>query len=801
MRRRTKLVIGISGLLLVSGVVLFLFLRYQIRKSFPQTEGSVYLAGLSRPVEVYRDEFGVPHIIAHNQHDLQMALGFVHAQDRLWQMDIARRAAQGRLSELFGKEAVEFDRMFRILGLERLGREISGSLSGGSRERLQWYSSGVNGFIESHRGRFPVEFDLLGYDPDPWLPLHSILLSRLLAWQLNLSWWTDLTLGEITERVGLQRALDVFPPYPAHVDPTVPRRSWRRFVTLGTGYRETAQAYCAAFGRTAFLGGSNAWAVAPDRSASGAALLANDTHLPLFIPSLWYEAQLRTPASMVRGMSIPGIPGIVAGRNDSIAWGITNLMSDEADFYVERLDSSGRMYRFDGRWIPLEIRTERIQVRGGSTVSVTVRTTRHGPVISDIGPVLRKSRYPYLVSMRWVGFEPDDQIAAYQVINEARNWGEFSEGVRLFTVPGQNFVYCDVKGNIGYRSGVRIPLRGRQSSLLPLPGWEPGAEWKGFVPFEQQPYLYNPPEGYVATANNKVVDDRYPYHISDLWEPPSRIERLREVLGKEGEVFSMADFERLQNDTFSFHAMEIAPYLFHVLRDSARSLPDGDRVAEYLRNWNFRFEVDDIATAIFQQFFVRLLENIYRDEMGDSLYHDYLMLANVPIRVTTRLLQEGTSVWFDDVTTDTVETRDDIVYRSLHEAVMSLRSRLGREMKSWRWGEIHTVTLRHPLGLQKPLDTIFNLGPYPFPGGATTLVSGEYRYGDPFAVFIGPSYRQIFDMSAMNEARVIMPPGQSGQVLSGHFDDQVHLWLMGGYRVGRLDERMDMWEHLRLEPE
>ena len=799
-RGKTKLIIGVLSLLLLSSIILFFFLRFQVRKSFPLDEGSLTLSGLSAPVDVLRDEYGVPHLVARSERDLHVAQGFVHAQDRLWQMDIVRRAGQGRLAEIFGREALQFDRMFRILGLERLSEEIAVSLGTESRERLQWYAEGVNAYLELHRGRYPVEFDLLGYDPDPWLPVHTILLSRLLAWELNLSWWTDLTLGEIAERVGLERALDVFPSYPVEVGPTVVQASWRRAFVLGAGYRETAQAYCATFGRATLPGGSNAWVVAPSRSVSGGALLANDTHLPLFLPSVWYELQMRTPDRMVRGMSLPGIPGVVAGRNDSIAWGVTNLMADEADFYVERIDSSGRMYRFGGEWLPLEVHTEQIDVRGDTSVSVTVRVTRHGPVISDVGPVLRRSRYPYVVSVRWVGFDTDDQFAAYSAINRARNWQEFSEGVRQFTVPAQNFVYCDVRGNIGYRSGVRIPIRGRQSSLLPLPGWEAGAEWRGYVPFERQPFLYNPPEGYIATANNKVVDDTYPYHISDLWEPPSRILRLREILGREGEVFSVADCQRLQNDTFSFHAMDIVPFVFHALRDTAMDLPEADRVAEYLRNWNFHFAEEDIATTIFQQFFVKLLENIYRDEMGDSLYHDYLVLANVPIRVTTRLLTQGSSPWFDDVRTETVETRDDILLRSLRESIVALRDRLGSDMKTWRWGEIHTVTLQHPLGLLKPLDAVFNLGPFSFPGGATTLVSGEFRYSDPFAVIIGPSYRQIFDMSAAGEARAILPSGQCGQVFHKHYDDQTRLWLVGGYRILHLDEREAGWMRLLLEP-
>jgi penicillin amidase len=402
--------------------------------------------------------------------------------------------------------------------------------------------------------------------------------------------------------------------------------------------------------------------------------------------------------------------------------------------------------------------------------------------------------------MRWTGAEIDDPVDAFVKINRARNWEEFSTAVREFTVPGQNFVYCDTRGNIGYRCGLRLPLRGKQSSLLPLPGWEKSSEWKGFVPPEQLPFLYNPPEGYVASANNKVADDSYPYHISDLWEPPSRIQRLREVLGKANDVFTVMDCERLQNDAVSVHAMEILPYVFSVCRDTAFTFPGKERVVEYFRNWNFSFARDDIATSIYQAFLVRLLENTFEDELGSDLFHDYVVLSNIPVRVITKLLQEGTSDWFDDRTTPEVETREDIVRRSLRDGVEMLRSRLGPEMKGWRWGELHSVTLKHPFGLVHPLDRIFNLGPFPVGGGTTALISGEYSFTAPFEVTVGPSFRQVFDMADPQESRAVLPSGQSGQVFSGHYGDQTELWLSGAYRIVRADEREGHWDRLHLEP-
>ncbi|MEK9137007.1 MAG: penicillin acylase family protein, partial [Bacteroidota bacterium] len=392
-------------------------------------------------------------------------------------------------------------------------------------------------------------------------------------------------------------------------------------------------------------------------------------------------------------------PGIVAGKNRHIAWGLTNLMADDADFYVERVDTTnGLKYFYDGEWRPITIREEEIRIKNDTVITIGVRSTHHGPIVTDIQTQLKKATYPFVASMRWTGTEISDQVESFNRINKAANWEQFTKGVSEFSGPGQNFVYGDDKGNIGYWCGAKLPLRGKQSSLLPLPGWDPEAEWKGFVPFEELPHLYNPPEGYIATANNKIVDDSYPYHIGDLWEPASRITRLREVLGQQGS-FTVDDFKRLQNDQFSFQAKRMMPHVLAACKDSTLGVSEEQTVLEYLKHWNLTFTKEDIATTIYHEFFVRLLGNIYKDEMGDSLFHDWVILMNVPVRVTTKLVEEGTSHWFDDVRTDAVETRDHMIRKSLREAIFILRDSVSTQMKNWRWGDVHTVTLKHPFGL------------------------------------------------------------------------------------------------------
>lgn len=783
MTRRTRIILGAGGTAAVLLIALFFFARHELTKSFPPVSGSARLSGLLNEVRVMRDPYGVPHIQATNEHDALFALGVVHAQDRLWQMDMQRRAASGRLSVLFGNVTLPYDRMFRIIGLRRIAERIEAQLPDDTRRRLQWYADGVNAWMDASRGRYPVEFDMLRYDPEPWTPLHSIMTGRLIAWELNLSWWTDITYGILEEKLGPELVQEILPSYPPGAPPFLPPATPVQGASAGLAYLRTAQQYRAFMGRPLMPGGSNAWAVSPLRSTTGGALLANDTHLHLTSPSQWYEVGYDIPGSFVRGMSIPGVPGIVTGRNDSIAWGVTNLMADEADFFIEDVDDSTETYRTAAGRVPLRIIEEEIEVRDELPVEVRIRFTAHGPIVTDIETPLNRAQPGFVASMRWTGTEPDDQVGTFLKINRSRSWPEFLGALRGFTVPGQNFIYADTRGNIGHVCAARIPLRISGRGLLPRPGWDPGSGWRGFVPFDQLPRVFNPPSGYVASANNKVVDDRSPLIIGDLWEPPSRIERLHAVLGAAGTRFGVRDFEQLQNDTYSPFARDLLPVLHEAFADSVVGSAQGERIRTYFANWHVRFDREDIATTIYQTFLNNLLRNMYQDEMGEEVYHDFAMLVNVPMRVTVALLAAGTSRWFDDVRTPAVETRADILGRSARDALRELTARFGDDTRRWRWADLHTVTLPHPLGSLGPLDRLFNIGPFGLPGGSTSMMSGEYKITEPYAVTVGASYRQIFDMADPVRHRSILPSGQSGQVLHVHYDDQTPLWLLGQYKT------------------
>ena len=800
MSRRLKFLIGICGVIIVVAIALFFFVRYQLTKSFPQTTGEIALPHIAAQTDIFRDEYGVPRITAQSDHDALFAMGFVHAQDRLWQMDLQRRAAAGRLSEIFGSVTLPFDRMFRIVGLHAIAVEIERHLSEQTRSDLQAYCQGVNAWREKTTGKLPIEFDLLRYDPEPWAPVDCILVGRLLAWELNLSWWTDITYGALAARLGQDTIAQILPPYPQAIAPQVPAVEWHRYAGVMRDYLTTSQEYLAFFGRSLPTGGSNAWAIGPGRSKTGAVILANDTHLHLMQPPQWYEVGVASPRFTVHGMSIPGVPGIVAGRNDSIAWGVTNLMADDADFFIERVNDADGTYWYDNEWHPLSIREEEITVRGDTAVVLHVRSTGSGPIVTDIHTVLNQVTPPFVASMRWTGAYVDDQVGAFLRINRAHNWAEFVDGLRIFSIPGQNFVYGDARGNIGYYAAARLPIRSSGRGLLPRPGWEPDATWTGFIPFDQLPHLFNPPAGYVASANNRTVDETYPYYIGDLWEPPARIQRMRAALGNTDATVSIQDCRDLQNDTYSPLARELSPYLLSAFADSVMSDDRGATVREYLTNWDFRFNTNDIATSIYQDFLLHLIRNIYLDEMGEESFHDFCMLVNVPIRVTTRLLNEGTSFWFDDVRTPHTETRDDILRRSARDAVSDLAARAGEDPRLWRWGNLHTVTLSHPFGLQPPMDRIFNIGPFPVPGGSTAMMSGEYSFTAPFAVTVGASYRQIFSFADVEAHLAVLPSGESGQVYSPHYDDQTKLWLHGAYRNVLRSPGRQEWDRLRLIP-
>jgi penicillin amidase len=457
-------------------------------------------------------------------------------------------------------------------------------------------------------------------------------------------------------------------------------------------------------------------------------------------------------------------------------------MMDDEDFYIEEVDSLQHptQYKFNNEWKPVTEVIDTIIVKGSLPVVLSVYSTHRGPIINKIEPCAHT--ITSLVSMRWMGNEISNEAGTFYRINKAANWKEFEEALRSYAVPAQNFVYADIDGNIGYRTGGRLPIRTTGGPTLPFPGWTEEYDWNGFVPFDQMPHVFNPPEGFIATANNKIVDDSYPYHISSHWESPWRSIRITEVL-REQERFTIEDFQRLQLDLISTQAREIIPYIVHAYDSVTISDPDVKTMMKYFSNWRYDMHKEDVSTMLFQAIITKMAYNTFHDRMGDQLYGLYDTLASTPLSVLSHLIKDSASVWFDDINTSANESRDDMIRKSVDGALNMLRNELGGELKEWRWGRLHTVTFRHVFGANSVLAGFFNIGPFPIGGSHSTVNVGQYFIAHPYESAIGPSVRQIFNLGDINDTRTVLPPGQSGQVFSPHYKDQIMLWLNGGYKT------------------
>jgi penicillin amidase len=543
-------------------------------------------------------------------------------------------------------------------------------------------------------------------------------------------------------------------------------------------------------------------------SASGKPIIANDPHLAFSAPGKWYAAVIKSATWNAAGVTLPGVPGIVIGKNEKISWVLTNIMNDDSDFYFEKFDSSGTKYFLDGEWQDLIIRKDTILVSGGSPVPIEIKETHRGPVISDIHPYNiiyndEQKNYPP-ISMRWLGNEFSDETDAFLKINKAENWEEFITGVKKFNVPGQNFVYADNGGNIGYIFGGALPLRngsGANSTTFLFDGTTTQSDWIGLLERDELPMLFNPEQNFIASANNKTMRD-FKYHISNLWEPSSRIDRIIELLSSK-EKHSAEDFMQYQMDIVSPYAREIVKYLLNAF-ENIKITDDNLKLSlELLKEWDYKLDKFSQAPSIYLLTFKYLLQNIFQDEMGKDLFNQYVFLANIPYRTILQLLENPGSIWWDDINTGERENRDVIIRNSITEALTYLEENVGSKLEQWQWGGLHKVTFKHPFsGNFSLMDEIIDIGPYELGGDGTTIFNTEYPFSESieqYPVFrhelfendLGPSMRYIFDFNEPEEFYLILTTGQSGNVMSDHYSDMSLLWLTGRYmKISTNDEQI-----------
>ncbi len=775
--------LSIYGLIVVITLVILGY--WLITKSLPKTSGTLTYPIFEHPVDVYRDSLGVSHIFAKNDADLFRAAGFVTAQDRLWQMDFYRRAASGRLSEIFGDVTLEQDKLLRLWGFRRVAEAISDSLSPQSRLALEAYAEGVNTFIESHKSRLPIEFALLDYTPEKWQIEDSIALTRLMAWQLSFSWYVDIVLAEVVNRVGMARAREIFPEFPKD-GPFILSGKEKELWETSKAFLKSGENLLGFLGLHGVTVGSNAWVISGAKTVSGKPLLANDPHLELMAPSIWYQIHLSSKNMNVAGVALPGVPGIVIGHNEEIAWGLTNGMIDDVDFYLERVNTdSVQQYWTGKKWLGFSTHQEEIKVKGTAPTRLTIRSSQNGPVISDLHPLL-KGQGP-VISMRWVGHAVSDELDAYLKLLKSSNWNDFTEAIRGYKVPAQNFVFASKSGDIGYYLGGSVPIRKNTTGVHLHKGWRQTGKWVGELAFAKLPHVLNPEQGFIVTANNKIVSSRYPFYLSNLWEPPGRAAKISELLAQK-DTFSVTDFQTMQLDVGSVFARDLLPDLLDIVEAKLdSSAPRLNVLYNLIRDWDGTESLTTLAPSIFHAFFVKLLENTLQDEMGEELFRFYIKARNVPFRVMTKLLRNRKSNWFDNVDTAKVESMEDIVIMSFLDAGTLLEKVAGAEISHWRWGEIHALTMKHVLGVRRPLSFLLNIGPLPRGGSTMTINNSEYRIDQPFKSVVGPSMRQVVDLSDMNESFSIITSGASGQRMSRHYKDQTPLWQNGKYHRLVLD--------------
>jgi penicillin amidase len=782
-------------LILVIGVTA-LAIQQTFYKPLPDYTAEISLEGLQADVSIYWDDFGVPHIYADNEVDLYFAVGYVQAQERLWQMTLSQIAAEGRFAEFFGEELVDYDRYQRTLGFYRSAELMYNQLDEEDLSILEAYSAGVNAFISKNKRKLPVEFALTGIEPIAWTPVRTIAVARLMAWELNMGWWTEAMYNHLKSKLSAEQFEELRLRFPEDAPTSMNYNQTRAVSHSVLPMLRLEQDLRKELHRGGSHVGSNAWVVDGSKTVSGFPLLAGDPHLGLDMPGKWYEMHLIFGGRNVSGATIPGIPVLVLGQNEHLAWTFTSIMADDTDFFIEQTDPLDKSrYVADSLsdstavYAPFEVERQIIKVKDGDQRLLEIRYTDHGPVISDIYPNQHLID-DQVISMQWTGYDTtSNELKALYRMNWAQNFQEFQDALEFYGVPGLNLMYGDQSGNIAMFSAGNIPIR-EGDPITFRRGWAPEDAWQGYIPKEKMPRVINPENGWIANANNKLYAEGYPFYIATFWEPPSRIERITESLSPDT-LFTVSDFGRLQNDSYSVFARKNTPVILDIIRN--QQVYNFDEVVSYLENWNYRYEGNETAASLFDAIFLNITKNTLTDEFGKETFDVFLFHENVPVRTLTRFLQDSSS-FFDDIQTVEVETKEDIVLKSVQDALFFLSDSLGDESFEWRWEQLHTITFEPPLFAEAaesddapaPLKLIVNnvlkKGPYAADGHGMSVNNGQYNWEEPFEMVLGPSIRRIVDFSDLSKTYSVLSTGQSGNPLSRHYGDQIELWLEGNYR-------------------
>ena len=792
-RRKTTVLRAILALIasVVVGVVIAYWWLYSVTKAaLPQLDGTISVAGLSAPVRVVRDTHGVPHIAAANMKDLFFAQGYTIAQDRLWQMDMARRVAAGELSEilapkLFGDAVLKLDKRQRILGLRAVAERSAANLSGEKKEYFEAYAQGVNAYIESHKNSLPPEFKLLRYEPKPWSPVDSYLVGAQMAEELQFylvqhEWYREW----VTNHVGPKLAAELYvnsswrdrPPTATAPDfeqnpPEMPDteeeshhpRNHRHHALLTPFLPQWIQEKLE--GRSDLLvPGSNNWVVSGAHTATGKPLLSNDMHLGHGVPGIWHESQLTAPGLDVVGVTFAGVPFIVVGHNQRIAWGFTNVGPDTYDLYIENFNGNGE-YQTPSGWQKIQHRQEVIHVRGGSDVRLDVESTRHGPIVSDLFPGEKRK-----LALKWTAYEPGLIDIPFLDVDKAQNWDQFKAAIATFGIPSQNAVYADVDGNIGYIATGKVPTR-KETTCMPVNGADDAHEWTGFIPFEQMPQVFNPANGIIATANGRITPDGYPYPLSCEWVSAERQQRIFQLLSKD-KKFTSADMLGIEWDIFSSYDLFLAQRLVYAVDHSKMASVRAKQAADLLRNWDGQMKAESAAPRIVVDTDHALVRMMLEPKLGGSpkKHEDWTGWRNYRWEMQNAWMENTLLKQNKDFLPPGVQSYNDLLAIAVDKAVSA--PGVPSDLSKWQWGEETALHLKHPIfGMIPIFQRWAGPGYAPQSGGPVTVRA----VGDGF----GPSERYTADMSNLDATTLNITTGESGNIFSPHFMDHWPAWYGG----------------------
>lgn len=752
---------------------------FSLWRSIPPLKGRATLPGLGDSVRIVFDSLAIPHITATSDTDAFAALGYLHARERLWSMEVSRRAAEGRLSEILGSTTIDTDRFLRSLDIPRAAEAALATMPPPTRAILDAYVRGVNAWITAPARPLPPEFRVLRVRPEPWTARQSFEVARIMAWDLQ-SGSLELRLARAQARLGEVRVRELFPPLDSSefiIRPgtgewdsgAVGRSGWRASAapqpnsptaTLRLAEIPTIPAEAEALlDHLSMSRASNSWVIGGGRTASGKPILANDPHLELRAPSLWYLAALASPGYTVAGATIPGMPAVILGRNRRIAWGWTNVGVDDVDYVIERFSADTALVLTAQGWRDAEVVRDSIRVRGRPAVPFTMRRTAHGPIVGVSPEAAATGGEVRLLALRWNAHDPSDELSAVLALDRAANWDDFLGAARLFRAPEQNWIYADVDGNIGCVLAGGVPVRRTGNGLLPTPGWTDEGRWERYLDFAELPRVFNPSAGFIVTANNRVIGSEYPHLLSADWELPHRAARIRELIERQRQT-TTDSVRQMQMDTLDVFAR----WAKDIAARAADSAGRTDLGAAF-RAWDGTMGSDRTEPTLFYIWYRALQRLTFEDELGGTYAPGAVLQAG---------MRAGSGPWFDDVRTPALEDLPAMSLRAMREAIPLAGTR--------RWGEVHTTLSRHTLGSAKPLQLLLhlNLGADPRPGSLYTVNVADFgALAPPFVNTHAASFRQVVDLAAPEDGGLVVSSGQAGNPISDHYRDQKEPWQNG----------------------